>query len=113
MSHNPITQLPQNPNPLRFNSSNNNIDILNNHNCFNTNNITVTDGWSGVLAWLSPLEPRFRHFSLGENRVEGVGGWLLRTEKFRTWYSLDGKSEPQKATLFCSGNPGVGKTYIW
>ena len=101
----PITEFSQNPNPLLFNSLNSN------YQCFN--NITVTDPWSAVLAWLSPLEPRSRHSSLQERRIDGVGDWLLRTEQFQTWHTLDGKSGPQKATLFCCGNPGVGKTYIW
>ena len=107
--------LPHNPNTSRINTSfNNNLDILNNNqNCFNTNKITLTDARSGVLAWLSPLEPRSRQFSLAADRVEGVGDWLLQTEQFQTWHSLDTQSEPQNATLFCHGNPGVGKTYIW
>jgi len=96
-------------------SQNHNTNSLNyNSHCFNTSNtnITVTDDRAEILTWLSPLEPRLRHSDLGSRRVENVGDWLLQTEEFRTWKSRDGQGQSQKATLFCSGNPGVGKTYI-
>jgi len=41
-----------------------------------------------------------------------VGGWLLRKEEFQDWMNGDGQGESQKAAIFCSGNLGVGKTYI-
>ena len=96
-------------------SLNYNTDSLNNNkHCFNTNNtnITVTDDRSEILTWLSPLEPRLRHSDIGSRRVGNVGDWLLQTEEFRSWKSGDGESSSQKATIFCSGNPGVGKTYM-
>ena len=112
MSLDPITTT-NIPNTLSFShSSRNTLAVLNNRHSFNTQ-ITVTDDSSSVLVWLSPLEPRIRHFSLEAQRVEGVGHWLLRTEQFRAWHSLDGPCERQNATLFCYGNPGVGKTFIW
>ena len=74
--------------------------------------IASTDTRSEILAWLSPLEPRLRHHDIRTNRVKGVGEWLLRTEEFRSWQDGDPQSESQKATMFCSGNLGVGKTYI-
>ena len=73
----------------------------------------VSDDWSEILTWLSPLEPRSQHCSVRSRRVGSVGDWLLRTEEFRSWHSGDGQGGSQKATIFCSGNPGVGKTYIW
>jgi len=95
-------------------SLNHNTDSLNNNNhSFNTNtNITVTDDRTEILTWLSPLEPRLRHSDLESRRVRNVGDWLLQAQEFRNWRSRDGEGGPQKATLFCSGNPGVGKTYI-
>jgi len=93
-------------------SLNHSSNFLNNNNhSFNTN-ITVTDDRAEILTWLSPLEPRLRHSDLESRRVENVGDWLLQTEEFRNWKSRDGQAESQKATIFCSGNPGVGKTYI-
>jgi len=122
------TEFPRVPGFSRYNNNNsfnitgflnNNTSSLNNNsNCFNTNtncgnvsNVTVTDDRSEILTWLSPLEPRLRHYDIQTRRVDKVGDWLLRTEQFQSWRSGD-QSESQKATMFCSGNPGVGKTYI-
>jgi len=85
----------------------------NNINSLNTvNNFTVADGRSSILAWLSPLEPRLRHQDIQDNRVEGVGEWLLQSEEYRNWYEGSGGSASDNAVLFCYGDPGVGKTYI-
>lgn len=94
--------------------------LSHNTNCFNINNvanITVTNDRSEILTWLPPLEPHLRHYDIQMRRVDNVGDWLMRTEQFRSWHSHDGGGggslgESQKAILFCSGNPGVGKTYI-
>jgi len=125
MSRDPsfVTAFPDNPDSSGYNTNcfnttgslNNNTNSLNSNNhCFNTNNtnITLTDDRAEILTWLSPLEPRLRHSDLESRRVQTVGDWLLRTEEFRSWCSGDGPGESQKAIIFCSGNPGVGKTYI-
>jgi len=78
----------------------------------NDHDIAVSDDRSEILTWLSPLEPHLRHHHIRTNRVEYVGDWVLGTEEFRSWKDGDGQSEPEKATIFCSGNLGVGKTYI-
>ena len=86
----------------------------------NTNRFNMPNchgiGFSGdrheILTWLSPLEPHLRHHDIQTSRVNGVGDWLLRTQEFRGWRDFYGKGESQKATIFCSGNLGVGKTYI-
>jgi len=75
------------------------------NNTFNT-----PDDDAQILRWLSPLEPRNRHQDVRTNRFEGVGDWLLETGEFREWRGGEGGAE--KAMLFCSGNPGVGKTYL-
>ena len=62
------------------------------------------------MHWLSPLELGKRHDSVRTNRFEGVGDWVLETSEFREWMDSDGGAD--KAVLFCSGNPGVGKTYL-
>ena len=75
------------------------------------NNIVYTsDEDSQIMRWLSPLEPNIRHQGVSTNRFEGVGDWLLEDREFREWRS--GEGGPDKAVLFCSGNPGVGKTYL-
>ena len=90
-------------------SFSNNINSL---NTIVTNNFTVLDDRSNILAWLSPLDPRLRHRDIQDRRVENVGEWLLQTEKFRSWYAGDEGGEFDNAVLFCYGDPGVGKTYI-
>ena len=86
----------------------------NNIGSFNTTkiNFSVTDNRSNILAWLSPLDPKFRHHDIQGRRVENVGEWLLQTEEFRSRYAGSEGGESDKAVLFCHGNPGVGKTYI-
>jgi len=90
-------------------------------NSFNTidsynnvwNNCTITESRSQLLTWLSPLEPSLRHQDIRERRVGGVGEWLLQTEEFRSWCAGSGGDESDGPVLFCYGDPGVGKTYIW
>ena len=87
----------------------------NNANCGNISgsyNTTVykSDEDVQIIRWLSPLEPEIRHHSVRSDRLEGVGSWLLETNEFREWRGKEGGAE--KALLFCSGNPGVGKTYL-
>jgi len=63
-----------------------------------------------IMRWLSPLEPNTRHQSVRTSRFGGVGDWFLETSEFREWSRGEGGAG--KAILFCSGNPGVGKTYL-
>ena len=87
----------------------------NNTNSLNTtvtNNFTVADDRSEILAWLSPLDPKLRHQDIQSRRIENVGEWLLQTEEFRSWYAGSEGGECDNAVLFCYGDPGVGKTYI-
>jgi len=84
-----------------------------NANCGNINNISNTymsDEDAQIMRWLSPLEPNNRHQSVRTERFDGVGDWLLETSEFREWRCNEGGAD--KAVLFCSGNPGVGKTYL-
>ena len=87
-----------------------------NINSFNvSNNITFTapDDESKILAWLSPLEPHVRHHDICNQRMDSIGGWLLETKEFRDWYNGSEKDGSDHAALFCYGDPGVGKSYIW
>ena len=63
-----------------------------------------------IMHWLSPLEPNDRHQGVRTDRFDGVGDWFLETSEFREWRGSEGGAD--KAVLFCSGNPGVGKTYL-
>jgi len=81
-------------------------------NSYNTNyNMTYVDENPQILAWLSPLEPRLRHQDVRTRRLDGLGDWFLQTEDFVNW--CDGGDGSSMATLFCSGAPGAGKTYLW
>ena len=42
-------------------------------------------------------------------RFDGIGDWVLETKE---WREKTGSAGVDKAVLFCSGNPGVGKTYL-
>ena len=84
----------------------------------NSGNITASfntiykfDENGHIMRWLSPLEPGYRHDSVRTNRFEGVGNWLLETSEFLEWRG--GEDGAEKAVFFCSGHPGVGKTYMW
>jgi len=74
------------------------------------NNTFNTPDDAQILYWLSPLEPRNRHQDLRTDRFDGVGDWFLETREFREWRGGEGGAD--EAVLFCSGNPGVGKTYL-
>ena len=73
-------------------------------------NIYVSDEDAQIMRWLSPLEPNNRHQGVRTDRFDGVGDWFLETSEFREWRGREDGAD--KAVLFCSGNPGVGKTYL-
>ena len=87
--------------------------VTGNINSFNNvvNFVTEIDAEGHqILKWLSPLEPQQRHQDVRADRLDGVGNWVLETSEFKKWRDAeDGCVDP---VLFCSGNPGVGKTYI-
>jgi len=91
-----------------------NIDSFNVSNSYNNVIAFIAaDDESKILAWLSPLEPQVAHRDICEQRVGGVGNWLLGTKEFRSWYNGSGNDGSGHASLFCYGDPGVGKSYIW
>ncbi|CUS12243.1 unnamed protein product [Tuber aestivum] len=73
-------------------------------------NIYKSDEDARILRWLSPLEPNHRHQGVRNDRYDGVGDWFLEISEFREWRSSEGGGDG--AVLFCSGNPGVGKTCL-
>jgi len=101
----PSTQLELNSTGTGYTNS---FNQMNNRNA--TTNITYVNERAKLLNWLSPLQPRVRHNDVRARRVDGLGEWFLRSDEFLRW--RDGICEFDKATLFCSGNPGVGKTFL-
>jgi len=97
-------------------SFSNNTNSLNTNTSYTaisvSNNFTVADDRSNILAWLSPLDPKLRHRDIQDHRVENIGEWLLQTEEFRSWRAGSEGGESDNGVLFCYGDPGVGKTYI-
>jgi len=85
-----------------------------NANCGNIsssfNNFYLSDDDARMMRWLSPLEPTNRHQGVRTERFDGIGDWFLETSEFRAW--RDGEGGAGNSVLFCSGNPGVGKTYL-
>jgi len=86
------------------------INSFNQIHSNNTTNITYADEKTKVLNWLSPLQSHVRHNDVRNRRQDGLGEWFVQTDEFLRW--RDGEGESGKATLFCSGNPGVGKTFL-
>jgi len=62
------------------------------------------------VGWLSSLVPEGRHQSVRTDRFEGVGDWIFASSEFREWSGGEGGAD--QAVLFCSGDPGVGKTHL-
>ncbi|RPA91196.1 hypothetical protein L873DRAFT_1715136 [Choiromyces venosus 120613-1] len=86
-------------------------DNINSFNVSKIYNVTsVTDEKSTVLQWLSPLEPQKRHQGVSNRRLEGTGHWFLETAEFQKWCKAEDGSV--SSILFCSGDPGAGKTHI-
>ena len=86
-----------------------NIDCGNIKDSFNTN-IYQSDEDAHIMRWFSPVESSIRHDGVRAKRFEGVGNWFLETREFQEWRRGEGGTD--KAVLFCSGDPGVGKTYL-
>ena len=90
-----------------------NIGITDNINSLNnliSANTGISDEDNRIRAWLSPLNPEYRHQDVRANRLDGMGNWVLETNEFREWSS--GEDGYRGRVLFCSGGPGVGKTYL-
>ena len=101
----PLTHLESNANGKGH------INSFNQTNSNNvTTNITYVNKRTKLLNWLSPLQPCIRHNDVRARRQDGIGELFLEADEFLRW--RDGKGEFGKATLFCSGNPGVGKTFL-
>lgn len=62
-----------------------------------------------ILSWLSPLVFSDKQKELHRNRRQpGTSLWILRAEKYIVW-----RNATSVARLWCTGNPGVGKSILW
>ena len=82
----------------------------NSFNVINSYNTPCEDENPQILEWLSPLEPRLRHQDVRTRRLDGLGDWFLQKDDFVNWRA--GEDGSSKTTLFCSGAPGAGRTYL-
>ena len=97
-------------------NSSQSLNIVDNINSFNYSHVfnvstVIPDEENQIREWLSPLKPHQRHQGVRADRLDGVGNWFLETSEFRKWSNGDDGS--LERVLFCSGGPGVGKTYLW
>ena len=95
--------------PQSINIGDNNVNCNNTIGSYNTT-IYQSKEDAKIMRWLSPLEPDNRHHDVRTKRFEGVGNWLLEKREFLEWKGGEGGAD--KTVLFCSGNPGVGKSYL-
>ncbi|KAJ6183623.1 hypothetical protein N7519_004924 [Penicillium mononematosum] len=63
-----------------------------------------SDERSCILDWLSAADYTSQQSDLLSRRQEGTGQWLLNSEEYEHWLRTP------RATLFCPGIPGAGKT---
>ncbi|KGO63346.1 hypothetical protein PEX1_050930 [Penicillium expansum] len=59
---------------------------------------------SCILDWLSAVDYTLQQSDLLGRRQAGTGQWLLASEEYEHWLRTG------RATLFCAGMPGAGKT---
>jgi len=89
------------------------IENINSFNSVSNNfNFTAADDGSKILAQLFPLTPQVRHQDIGNQQVDHIRAWLLETREF-SWYNGSERDGSDHAALFCYGDPGVSKSYIW
>ncbi|KAL4963059.1 ankyrin repeat-containing domain protein [Aspergillus stella-maris] len=73
-----------------------------------------------ILSWLSPNTHDAKQADLFGRVQPGTGGWLLESDEYRRWddqshdgdQTVDMKKESDLRTLFCTGLPGSGKTFL-
>jgi len=89
---------------------NSNENVGNVLNSYNTINVGIDEEPLRIQAWLSPLEPHRRHQEVRNQRLDGVGDWVLRRSEFESW--LKSQDGSVGAILVCHGSQGVGKTHV-
>ncbi len=66
----------------------------------------ATEEQKAILDWLTPIDYALQQNDFVSRRQPGTGKWLLDSEEYQTWLHTT------KATLFCPGIPGAGKTIL-
>ncbi|KAJ5512855.1 hypothetical protein N7463_002407 [Penicillium fimorum] len=60
-----------------------------------------------VLDWIWPIQYGKHHISVKDSRTPGTCEWLLQTDKFREWMTIN-----SSAVLWLHGTIGAGKTFL-
>lgn len=63
------------------------------------------------VEWIPTIPFQEKHHYIQTHRLEGSGNWLLDSPEFQVWKDFENLAS--NPTLFCQGDPGVGKSYIW
>lgn len=61
---------------------------------------------NAVADWLSPLDMLAKQASLTQQRGEGTGGWLIKSNSLQFWL------QNTRQLMWCPGIPGAGKTFL-
>ena len=77
-----------------------------------SNNYTIFDQLSQLLALLSQYDPRLQPCNIQERVVNNLAGWLTASEQFCGSCKLGLQSGGDKAVLFCYRSPEIRKTLI-
>jgi len=93
--------------PIPLHGGNGNVEDIT--NSLNTINMELNESLQ-IQAWLSPLKPHSRHQDVRNQRLHGVGDWVLERSEFKSWSK--GQDGAVNHTLLCYGGQGVGKTYV-
>lgn len=59
-----------------------------------------------VINWITPVDYSLNQAAFANQCQKNTGQWILDSAEFQTWL------QDKKATLFCTGIPGAGKTII-
>ncbi|RBR08317.1 hypothetical protein FVER53590_13216 [Fusarium verticillioides] len=63
--------------------------------------------YEAFLKWLYPGDSSQKHNSIEPCSLEGSCEWFFESQSFRDWIQ-----QKESTTLYCYGDPGVGKTYL-
>lgn len=59
-----------------------------------------------MIEWLTSINYTAQQHQFLDMRQAGTGQWLIQSGQFKMWF------QSSKQTLFCQGDPGVGKTLL-
>lgn len=70
------------------------------------NEMKIREERNKILHWLRGADPSTNYNTARQKHEKGTGGWLLKSEQFRTWKDADCH------IMWLYGIPGAGKTIL-